>query len=172
VPYLFADPALSAQWRERLSTERRKKVGLVFAGNQSHIHDRLRSMPLELLAPLSTLKEICFISLQKGAAAASVARAPLEMVDWTDELHDFADTAALIDNLDLVIAVDTAVAHLAGAMGKPVWLLLQAVPDRRWMLERDDSPWYPTMKLLRQPTRGDWGSVVQRVSDLLREELT
>jgi Flp pilus assembly protein TadD len=170
VPYIFADPSLSTQWRERLSRETRQKVGMVFAGNASHIHDRLRSMPVGMLAAFGELKEICFISLQKGAAAASVARAPLEMIDWGDELRNFADTAALIDNLDLVIAVDTAVAHLAGAMGKPVWLLLQAVPDRRWMLNREDSPWYPTMKLLRQPARGDWGSVVKRAADLLRQQ--
>jgi Flp pilus assembly protein TadD len=170
VPYLFADPGLGADWRQRLSSDHRKKVGIVFAGSSSHIHDRLRSMPVEMLAPLDELKEICFISLQKGAPAANLRKAPLAMMDWTDELHDFADTAALIDNLDLVISVDTAVAHLAGAMGKPVWLLLQAIPDRRWMLDREDSPWYPSMKLLRQPARGDWASVVRRVVDLLRQE--
>ncbi|MGD0390768.1 MAG: glycosyltransferase family 9 protein, partial [Tepidisphaeraceae bacterium] len=84
-------------------------------------------------------------------------------VDWTQDLKDFADTAALIANLDLVIAVDTVVAHLAGAMGKPVWVMLEFMPDWRWLLDRDDSPWYPTMRLFRQPCRGDWESVITRV---------
>ncbi|HEX5242879.1 MAG TPA: glycosyltransferase family 9 protein, partial [Tepidisphaeraceae bacterium] len=90
--------------------------------------------------------------------------ADTEWVDWTQELHDFADTAALIANLDLVIACDTAVAHLAGAMARPVWTLLPFAPDWRWMLDRSDSPWYPTMRLFRQPRPGDWGSVLENVA--------
>jgi ADP-heptose:LPS heptosyltransferase len=89
------------------------------------------------------------------------------LIDLTSELQDFADTATLIESLDLVITVDTAVAHLAGAMGKPVWILLAAMPDWRWMLQREDSPWYPTMRLFRQPSRGDWNSVIERVADAL-----
>jgi hypothetical protein len=93
----------------------------------------------------------------------------MDFVDWTEELHDFADTAALIANLDLVIAVDTAVVHLAGAMGKPVWTLLPFVPDWRWLLEREDSPWYPTMRLFRQSSWGDWDSVITRVVEALSQ---
>jgi ADP-heptose:LPS heptosyltransferase len=92
----------------------------------------------------------------------------MNLIDHTSELADFADTAALIHNLDLVISVDTAIAHLAGAMGKPVWILLPFAPDWRWMLGRDDSPWYPTMHLFRQTISGDWGEVIQRVADSLR----
>jgi hypothetical protein len=87
----------------------------------------------------------------------------MRLVDYTDEIQDFSDTAALIENLDLVISVDTAVAHLAGAMGKPVWTLLPFSPDWRWMLNREDSPWYPTMRLFRQPSHGDWESVINNV---------
>jgi hypothetical protein len=110
-----------------------------------------------------------FFSLQKGEAAAEGKTPPagMELVDWTEELKDFADTAALIANLDLVIAVDTAVVHLAGAIGKPVWMLLSFVPDCRWLLEREDSPWYPSMRLFRQSSWGDWDSVITRVADAL-----
>jgi ADP-heptose:LPS heptosyltransferase len=108
--------------------------------------------------------------MQKGAAAEQVGSWPEEMKLFhvADELHDFADTAALIENLDLVISVDTAVAHLAGALGKPVWVLLPAVPDWRWLLGRTDSPWYPTARLFRQPARGDWDSVTRALRETLR----
>ncbi len=110
-------------------------------------------------------------SLQKGEAAKQAAHPPggLELIDWTGELNDFADTAALIANLDLVISSDTAVAHLAGAMGKPVWVLLPVAPDWRWMLHRSDSPWYPTMRLFRQEKPGTWEPVVRRIAETLAE---
>jgi ADP-heptose:LPS heptosyltransferase len=106
------------------------------------------------------MADVSFISLQKPRPPAGT---PFDMIDPSSELHDFADTAALIANLDLVISVDTAVVHLAGAMGKPVWTMLAFVPDWRWLLDRDDSPWYPTMRLFRQSRRGDWAEVVDRV---------
>jgi hypothetical protein len=130
-------------------------------------------MPLALLAPLGQIPGVRFISLQKGSAAQQQMRrpevAPLRLVDWTDELTDFAQTAALIERLDLVISVDTAVAHLAGALGKPVWVLLTYAADWRYLLNRDDSPWYPTMRLFRQSTHGDWTGVVQRVAAAFRQ---
>ena len=122
---------------------------------------------------MCNLQGIAFYSLQKGEPAKQSKNAPedMKLIDYPDELHDFSDTAAFIKNLDLVIAVDTAVAHLAGALGKPVWTLLPFVPDWRWMLNRDDSPWYPTMKLFRQPALGDWKSVITDISDNLQNYL-
>jgi ADP-heptose:LPS heptosyltransferase len=126
-------------------------------------------MKLAKLAPLGQAPGVRFFSLQKGEAAAEAKTPPagMELTDWTEELKDFADTAALIANLDLVIAVDTAVVHLAGAMGKPVWTLLPYVPDWRWLLERQDSPWYASMRLFRQPCREDWDSVIAQVVEAL-----
>jgi tetratricopeptide (TPR) repeat protein len=172
IPYLAADENLKAQWLARLSREPgRLKVGIAWAGNPTHQKDKHRSMPLEALDPLARFKdEVRFISLQKGEAGGR-NQERLDLVDWTGELNDFADTAALIANLDLVIAVDTAVAHLAGAMGKPVWLLLAIPTDWRWLLDRSDSPWYPTARLFRQPTRGDWQTPVNQLADALAELL-
>ena len=126
-------------------------------------------MTLSQFAPLARLPGVSFYSLQKGEQAGQARNPPtgLELIDWTEDLHDFADTAALIANLDLVISVDTAVAHLAGAMGKPVWVLLPFVPDWRWLLEREDSPWYPTMRLFRQKAIGQWHEVIERVVEQL-----
>jgi hypothetical protein len=157
IPYLRAESQLSSRWRERLAGDT-KKIGLVWAGRRSYRNDRNRSMAIEILAPLAKAAETTYISLQKGST-----QLPFAMLDWTGELNDFADTAALIDSLDLVIAVDTAVAHLAGALGKPVWILLPFVPDWRWMLRRTDSPWYPTARLFRQPARGDWATPIDQI---------
>jgi hypothetical protein len=123
---------------------------------------------LAQLAPLAKLN-VDFYSLQVGPPAEQAGEPPpgMELIDHTLELRDFADTAALISHLDLVISVDTAVVHLAGAMGKPVWILLPFAPDWRWMMNRDDSPWYPTARLFRQKTLGDWASVVAQVADEL-----
>ena len=106
-----------------------------------------------------------FYSLQKGEASAQAKTPPpgMRLIDWTGDIQSFADTAALMENLDLIISVDTSVAHLAGAIAKPVWVLLPYVPDWRWLLDRADSPWYPTMRLFRQPVLGDWKSVITRV---------
>jgi hypothetical protein len=141
------------------------RVGLVWAGSPAHLRDRFRSIPLELLKPLFGLEGVQFYSLQMGPAAEELreAGALAKMIDLAPKIEDMADTAALINNLDLIIAVDTAVAHLAGALGKPVWAMLPLVPDWRWLLDREDSPWYPTMRLFRQSTLGDWASVVEAV---------
>ncbi len=173
VPYLRAESDLAAMWQERFgSDEPSLKVGLTWAGNAAFKGDRARSPgDLSLLAPLAGVKNVRFFSLQKGEAAGQAAHPPagLTLQDWSDDLGDFADTAALVANLDVVIASDTAVAHLAGAMGKPVWVMLPHTADFRWLLEREDSPWYPTMRLFRQERAGDWESVVQRVADELRQ---
>jgi hypothetical protein len=172
VPYVRADPERARVWKERLVEAAKgtaARVGLVWAGNPRHASDRHRSMPLEALAPLARVPGITWFSLQKGAAAEQVQHAPLSLrlIDIGPQLHDFDDTAAVLTHMSLLIAVDTAPAHLAGAMGRPVWTLLSYSSDWRWLPERQDSPWYPTMRLFRQTTRGDWASVIQRVANEL-----
>jgi tetratricopeptide (TPR) repeat protein len=167
VPYLFADPDRVAVWERKLAAIPGKlKLGIAWAGNPEHQRDQDRSCGLALLAPLGQIADVALISLQKGPAAAQAATPPpgLMVHDFTAELSDFAETAALIASLDLVIAVDTSVAHLAGALGKPVWTLLAFAPDWRWLLNRTDSPWYPTMRLFRQSVPGDWSAPIQSVS--------
>jgi len=168
VQYLSADSARAGHWKNRLSKIPGRKIGLVWAGRPEHDNDRQRSISLTALAPLAAAPGCTFISLQKGDAARRAAAAPTPLLDWTRELNDFADTAALLANLDLIISVDTSVAHLAGALAKPVWLLLPKVPDWRWLLNRTDSPWYPTIRLFRQKTAGDWQTPIQQILDALR----
>jgi len=145
------------------------KIGIVWQGNPQNPYNHSRACPLELLLPLATLPTIALYSLQKEPSLADQQhlQAHPHVHDLREHLHDFVDTAAFIHQLDLVIAVDTAVAHLAGALGKPVWLLLPFAPDWRWMHHRDDSPWYPTMRLFRQPAFGDWEGVVGQVKEAL-----
>jgi tetratricopeptide (TPR) repeat protein len=163
VPYLSPDPARAAAWAARLANDRRRRIGLVWSGNPAHKNDHNRSIPLAALAPLANVPGILLVSLQKSPASQQAVAPPpqIQLLDCTADLHDFADTAALVANLDLVISVDTAIVHLAGALAKPVWTLLPFCPDWRWLLDRCDSPWYPTMRLFRQPAIGDWTSVVQ-----------
>lgn len=176
VPYLAADAAAVAAWRLRLSALAGLRVGLCWAGNprrddpSAHAIDQRRSFTLAQYAPLAGVVGAHFVSLQKGDAAAQSVAPPagLRIHDWTDELNDFADTAALIEALDLVITVDTSVAHLAGALGKKVWILNRFDSCWRWLTERDDSPWYPTARLFRQPKPGDWDSVIPKVVAALR----
>jgi tetratricopeptide (TPR) repeat protein len=170
VPYLQVDAREIERWRERLASNRTGlSVGLAWAGRSSHTNDRNRSLPISFLAPLAQVPNVNFYSLQKGEAATQPKSLPngMNLIDWSQDLSDFADTAALVANLDLVITVDTAVAHLAGAMGKPVWLLLPFVPDWRWMRDREDSPWYPTMRLFRQKAIKRWDEVIARVAACL-----
>jgi Tetratricopeptide repeat/TPR repeat/Glycosyltransferase family 9 (heptosyltransferase) len=172
IPYLAADPARSASWRGRLAGLDGKLVGLVWAGRSrpaTAVIDRSRSMALEQFSPLAGIDGVNFLSLQKGEPAAQALSPPGGMVlhDFTEELTDFADTAALIDALDLVISVDTSVVHLAGALGKPVWLLNRFDTCWRWLEGRDDSPWYPTLRQFRQKSPGDWAGVMAEVRDAL-----
>jgi Flp pilus assembly protein TadD len=170
-PYMTADECKAQAWGRKLaSAPPGLRVGLVWSGRTRTPEQRRRAIRFSQLAPLWQAKGVSFYSLQKGEAALQAAGCGPEMplTDLADELHDFSDTAAVISNLDLIIAVDTAVAHLAGAMGKPVWVMLAAVPDWRWMLGREDSLWYPTARLFRQRTAGDWNEVIVRVVGELR----
>lgn len=160
IPYLHANPERVEKWSHRLAPDGRRRVGIAWAGRPTHRNDRERSISIQQLAPLAK-NNVRFISLQKGTVDAS---GPLKYDDWTNELTDFAETAALIENLDLVICVDTAVAHLAGAMGKPVWVMLPYVADWRWLLDRTDTPWYPTMRLFRQTHRQDWTAPIEQIA--------
>jgi tetratricopeptide (TPR) repeat protein len=169
-PYLKIDAAPAAVWRTRLDQlGSGLKVGLAWAGNPEHANDHNRSMQLDQLAPLGAVDGVRWVSLQKGIGREQiqVSQDALQLVDWTDELTDFADTAALIDGLDLVLAVDTSVVHLAGALNKPVWTMIPFAPDWRWLLDRTDTPWYPSMRLFRQSSRGDWRPVVNAVAQEL-----
>ena len=165
VPYLRADATRRRRWRERLAPVQGPRVGLVWAGDPNHPRDRQRSIPLDLVEPLLAVSGVSWLSLQKGPAAAllTATRAARGVADLGSELDDYAETAAVIDALDLLVTVDTSVAHLVGALGKPVWMLTPAPADWRWLEGRDDSPWYPTMRLFRQQTAGDWRGVIARV---------
>lgn len=178
-PYLFADSQASREWHERIAAPTQKclNVGLVWAGgNRPHVaelrkNDARRSITFERLAPILDVPNVRFFSLQKGPAARQLQHddSHLDVIDYTEELDDFADTAALVANLDLVISVDTSTAHLAGALDKPVWILNRFDTCWRWMLERTDTPWYAQAKLFRQPALGDWDSVIRNVRDALVE---
>jgi hypothetical protein len=166
IPYLRADPVAVARWRQRTAALPGLRVGLVWHGNPEDVRmDRRRSMPLAHMAPLADVPKVSLVSLQVGDAARQLSGSPLAgtVHDWTAEFSDFADTAALIEALDLVIGVDTAVVHLAGALGKPVWLLNRFDTCWRWLLGRDDSPWYPTLRQFRQSSAGDWQGVMERI---------
>jgi len=172
VPYLSADAARREFWREWLAeSDAALKVGLVWAGRPTHTGDRARSMQLRQLLPLFRVPEVDFVSLMFDRGIGQIAQLPgrQPLRDPSAHLADFADTAALVAELDLVIAVDTAVAHLAGALGKPVWVLLPFSPDWRWMLGRDDSPWYPTARLFRQQRPAQWDSVIAAVRKELQK---
>jgi tetratricopeptide (TPR) repeat protein len=170
IPYLKADPLKTAAWRHRFNHQA-FRVGIVWKGSPSHANDRNRSCRLEQFLPLMNMSGILWYGLQKGPGAEEVHQIESQfMIDnLGEELEDFGDTAAVLENLDLLISVDTAVVHLAGAMGKSVWTLLPYAPDWRWQRNRDDSPWYPSMWLYRQPARGDWTSVFEQVAEDLQQ---
>jgi tetratricopeptide (TPR) repeat protein len=169
VPYLFPDLKKVTNWRPRFSPTS-LNIGIVWAGSPTHPEDRYRSCCLVHFAPLANLPNLALFSLQKGEAASQLVSAALPITALSNDLNDFSDTAAVIACLDLVIAVDTAVVHLAGALGKPVWVLLPFAAEWRWLTDREDSPWYPTMRLFRQPRPGDWDSVfAQVVKELARQ---
>jgi tetratricopeptide (TPR) repeat protein len=170
VPYLHAEPDVVVQWRQHLEALDGFKIGITWQGDPRNGNDRTRSIPLERFAPLALLKGVRLISLQKGFGReqlpAFVSRFPItDLGERLDETTDgFVETPAVMRALDLVIAPDTGVAHLAGGLGVPVWMALAFVPDWRWLLHREDTPWYPTMRLFRQARRGDWDSVFARMA--------
>ncbi|MCW2248164.1 Flp pilus assembly protein TadD [Azospirillum fermentarium] len=173
VPYLSADPAEAAAWTARLDDgSGRLRVGLVWAGNPGHRNDRNRSLPLGALDPLLDVAGVRLFSLQTGPARTALPpRWAARLEDPMDAVADFAGTAALLAGLDLLVTVDTAPLHLAGALGRPAWLLLPHAPDWRWFLGRADTPWYPTVRLFRQDRAGAWPRVGQAVARYLRRAL-
>jgi len=172
IPYLRSDPLKAGRWGSRLSAlipPGYRRVGIAWAGRPTHTNDRNRTIALAALAPLSGLPRVALVSLQKGPGQAQIGNywgsAPL--INLGPEIHDYADTIAIVDNLDLVVTVDTSVGHLAGAMGKRVWIMLPFAPDWRWLLNRKDSPWYPTARLFRQSAPGQWNAVIAEVTAAL-----
>jgi hypothetical protein len=163
VPYLIVPDEMKKPWRVRLDSTRGLKVGLVWAGSGLHLRDQ-RSIPLRKFSPLTAIEGVQLVSLQKGEPAEQLKETGWNCPDWMEMCDDFLDTAALVAELDLVISVDTSVAHLVGALGKPVWLLLRFESDWRWLLDREDSPWYPGMKIFRQTDPGEWDAVIIRVA--------
>ena len=160
-------------WRNRAGTDDRPRIGIVWRGNPGHSNDVSRSLSLKDCVPLFEVPGVQFISLQKEMSSED--RMYLQTLDNVADLgtafEDFADTAAVVVSLDLVIAVDTSVAHLAGAMNKPVWTLVSALPDFRWLLDREDSPWYPSATLFRQRRRGRWPPVIEEVVSRLMKKV-
>jgi tetratricopeptide (TPR) repeat protein len=164
VPYLRVPPEAAQRWQKRLADMQGLKVGLVWAGNPEHVNDTRRSLDLKMLAPLLDVPGVSFVSLQFGPRAADLKTLKSKIENLGAHFDDFSDTAAAVDALDLVITVDTSVAHLAGALGKPVWMLVPWVTDWRWLLHREDNPWYPTMRLFRQARGETWGKIVPRIA--------
>ena len=177
VPYLSADPGLVQRWQKELAAYPGFRVGIAWQGNPNNPADRQRSFPLDCLAPLAKLPGVRLFSLQKGPGTEQIdqraQRFPLvELGSRLDEAAGpFMDTAAVMTNLDLVISACTSLAHLAGALAVPVWIALKFAPEWRWLYGRDDSPWYPTARLFRQPQPGDWTAVFDRMAAALRERL-
>jgi tetratricopeptide (TPR) repeat protein len=167
VPYLDIPPQLSRKWQGRLLSVMKPRVGLAWAGSRTLRDDARRSIPLSSFEPILTSDAINFVSLQKGDGAEEVGRWRGWVEDWMDACDDFLDTAALVNNLDLVITVDTAVAHLAGALGKPVWLLNRCGSEWRWGLDSERSPWYPSMRIFRQTEAASWDGLIARVANEL-----
>jgi hypothetical protein len=172
IPYLRADPGRVSRWADRLSglvPSGYRRVGVIWAGRPTHNNDRNRSALLADFMPLANVAGIALLALQKGPktgqAGEYYGRAPL--INIGAEIDDYDDTMAILENLDLLVTVDTSVAHLAGAMGRPVWVMLPRAPDWRWLLGRSDTPWYPTMRLFRQQTARRWDDVVKAIANEL-----
>ena len=171
-PYLRADPEKVARWSARIRAavgDSTFKVGIAWAGRPSHPNDRARTLRWAQLQPLTRIPGVALVALQKEIPTIDRAdfAGGLGALDLSAELDDFGDTAAIIESCDLVVTIDSSAAHLAGALAKPAWVMLPWVPDWRWLLDRDDTPWYPTLRLFRQPSRGDWAGTIARVAQEL-----
>ena len=167
IPYLAADPKRQSVWQTRLQRVSGFKVGVIWQGNPDFRNDRKRSVPAARFAPLARIPGVSVVSLQKGPAAKEATAAGFVNLGQQFESGNWLDTAAILSLLDLVVSVDTGPVHLAGALGVPVWVALPISPDYRWMLDRDDSPWYPSIRLFRQPKVGDWDAVFAKIADEL-----
>jgi tetratricopeptide (TPR) repeat protein len=167
VPYVAPPPDVAARWRERLAAPAPLKVGLAWAGRPTHMNDGVRSIPLDAFAPLASIEGLALFALQKGSRLADTVAFPGAIDPIGAEIEDFADAAGAILSLDVVVSIDSAMAHLAGALARPCITLLPDAAEWRWMLAREDSPWYPTMRLWRQPAPGDWKSLIERLAATL-----
>ncbi len=169
-PYIVPEPEHVERWRPAMESIEGFRVGIAWRGGGVHPEDRFRSFRLAEFAPLANIPGVRLISLQKGEAEQELAGAPFPVVDLGGRYQagDWLDTLGIVSQLDLVVACDTAIAHLAGALGKPVWIALLSAPDWRWMVNRDDSPWYPTLRLFRQSQFNEWAGVFQRMAESLR----
>ncbi|HEY2895360.1 MAG TPA: tetratricopeptide repeat-containing glycosyltransferase family protein [Pirellulales bacterium] len=177
-PYLSADPVLVADWHERLCQRQAGfRVGIAWAGNPAHPHDRFRSVPLEAFAPLARIADVQLVSLQIGDAREQLKQSPLgaQIIDLGPDLDQgsgaFMDTAAVLKSLDLVISVDTAIVHLAGGMNAPVWVPLHFSPDWRWQVSGETTPWYPSVRLFRQSGQQDWSTVFEQLAAELSKRI-
>lgn len=169
MPYLAPDPARVTHWRKRLSGIGGLRVALVWAGRPDHFNDANRSISLSKLALLAAVPGLTFLSVQKGPKAIEAQTPPtgMTLINLSEEIRDFEDTAAILTTVDLLISVDSSPVHLAGALGRPAWVMLPFVPDWRWLQERSDTPWYPSLRLFRQPKTGDWDNVVTAMANKL-----
>ncbi len=169
-PYILPEPDHLERWRPAMDSIKGFKVGIAWRGGTVHPEDRFRSFRLAEFAPLADISGVRLISLQKGEAVQELAGSAFPVVDLGQRYQagDWLDTLGIVSQLDLVVACDTAIAHLAGALGKPVWIALPHATDWRWMVNRDDSPWYPTLRLFRQGKPGEWAGVFERMAESLR----
>ena len=176
MPYLKADPARIAFWRDKLAAllpPGKRRIGLAWTGRPTHPNDRRRSLPLERLRPIAEAGDAAFVSLQKPMPTRDLAAMQQfpGMTDLSADLTDFGETAAMMENLDMIVTVDTAMGHLAGALARPVWIMIPKAADWRWMLDRSDSPWYPTARLFRQTRPGAWDELLAEIAAALAQEL-
>ena len=172
IPYLRADPKKTDLWRQRLdllAPRGKKRVGLVWAGRPTHKNDAKRSVKLAQFAPLFARLDVAIVTVQKGDQIAQVGGyfGQASLINLGPSINDFTDTLAILQSLDLLVTIDTSVAHLAGASGRPTFVILPYAPDWRWLLRRDDSPWYPSLRLFRQSRPYDWSGVIEKITDAL-----
>jgi hypothetical protein len=173
VPYMRAEPARAALWKQRLDAQvpaGLKRVAIAWAGRPTHNNDINRTITLDTLAPIAALDGIALVSVQKGPATSQVAnyKGHAPIIDLDKQIVDFDDTMAVLENVDLLVCVDTSVGHFAGAMGRPAWIMIPYAPDWRWLRDREDSPWYPSLRLFRHKLPRRWDLLVPEVAEELK----